>query len=278
VRFLGHDRAGRFSVLCFDNRGLGRSDKPLARYTTSQMALDVADLVDHVGWTGDRAVHVVGISMGGMIAQELAAHVPARVASLTLVSTAAAAENVGAWHEMIGKRLTMLMPKSLAGNIEFTARQCFTQQWLDSPDDGDVPSPATTPRCKPSPAPGGEYGTFATNFQRFQALELHKRRDPGTWSNAGFACQLMAGATHKKTAEQLREIAERVGRDRIAVVHGTGDQIFDPGLARKLIDAMGPGEVQIIEGAGHAPVFENAAWFNPWLEGWLERVHGGSPS
>ena len=55
----------------FDNRGMGESDKPLLRYTTSEMAKDVVELLDHVGWTQERNVHVVGISMGGMISQEL---------------------------------------------------------------------------------------------------------------------------------------------------------------------------------------------------------------
>lgn len=50
---------------------MGESDKPLLRYTTSEMAKDVIELLDHVQWQGTRSVHVVGISMGGMIAQEL---------------------------------------------------------------------------------------------------------------------------------------------------------------------------------------------------------------
>ena len=53
------------------SRGIGDSDKPLLRYTTSEMAKDVVELLDHVGWTEERDLHVVGISMGGMIAQEL---------------------------------------------------------------------------------------------------------------------------------------------------------------------------------------------------------------
>lgn len=50
---------------------MGESDKPLLRYTTSEMAKDIVELLDHVGWKDGRSVHVVGISMGGMIAQEL---------------------------------------------------------------------------------------------------------------------------------------------------------------------------------------------------------------
>ena len=68
---FGHTDADKYTSLIFDNRGIGDSDKPLLRYTTSEMARDAVELLDHIGWTADRSVHVVGISMGGMIAQEL---------------------------------------------------------------------------------------------------------------------------------------------------------------------------------------------------------------
>lgn len=68
---FGHTGAEKYSCLIFDNRGMGESDKPIMRYSTSQMARDTFELLDHVGWIGERAVHVVGISMGGCIAQEM---------------------------------------------------------------------------------------------------------------------------------------------------------------------------------------------------------------
>ncbi len=68
---FAHDQASRYTSLIFDNRGMGESDKPLSRYTTSEMAKDVVELVDHLGWTRERQLHVIGVSMGGMIAQEL---------------------------------------------------------------------------------------------------------------------------------------------------------------------------------------------------------------
>lgn len=68
---FAHDKGNVYSSLVFDNRGIGSSDKPKFRYSTSEMAKDVVELVDHLGWTGNRELHVIGISMGGMIAQEL---------------------------------------------------------------------------------------------------------------------------------------------------------------------------------------------------------------
>jgi pimeloyl-ACP methyl ester carboxylesterase len=53
------------------NTGMGLSDKPILRYSTSEMAKDVLEILDHLGWTAERELHVAGVSMGGMIAQEL---------------------------------------------------------------------------------------------------------------------------------------------------------------------------------------------------------------
>jgi len=68
---FGHENADKYSSLIFDNRGMGASGKPLMRYSTSEMAKDILELLDHLGWTHERELHVVGVSMGGMIAQEL---------------------------------------------------------------------------------------------------------------------------------------------------------------------------------------------------------------
>ncbi|KAG7397217.1 hypothetical protein PHYBOEH_001095 [Phytophthora boehmeriae] len=71
-------------ILSFDNRGLGGSDVPWWRYTTSGMAQDALALMDYLKWD---TAHVVGISMGGMISLELASAAPKRVRSLTLMVT-----------------------------------------------------------------------------------------------------------------------------------------------------------------------------------------------
>jgi len=65
----------------FDNRGIGKSDVPSGRYTTTMLAKDALDLVDSLGW---HKFHVVGISMGGMISQELSLLAKDRILSLSL--------------------------------------------------------------------------------------------------------------------------------------------------------------------------------------------------
>lgn len=76
-----------YRVLRFDNRGIGRSGCPPGPYTTAQMAADAKALVDRLGL---RKVHMLGVSMGGMIAQEYALAYPETLASVVLACTYAA--------------------------------------------------------------------------------------------------------------------------------------------------------------------------------------------
>ena len=75
-----------YQVITFDNRGVGKSDKPSSPYTVRTMADDTIGLLDYLGV--DKA-HVLGVSLGGMIAQEIAINYPERVGKLILGCTAA---------------------------------------------------------------------------------------------------------------------------------------------------------------------------------------------
>ncbi|TQV96441.1 glycylpeptide N-tetradecanoyltransferase [Cordyceps javanica] len=324
--YFGHDHADRYTMLLLDNRGVGTSDKPLARYTTTEMAADVAEVLDQIGWTAPRSLHVVGMSLGGMIAQELACAHPRRLRSLTLLCTTAALESDRPVLETLCDRFHLLRPKGLERIIHDTAVRLFPRAWLVAPDEAaGVPSPHTTHRCGPapssrpspgapetvvtatmlrpndsgvdlspassgsmvealekgldldtsSPAPtgtgtggggGGAYRRFGSNYQRYQAEEMTKYYPPNVFSRQGLLCQLAAVVGHRKSASQLRDMADAVGRDRILVLHGTDDRMIGANNGEKLVRMIKPAVGLIVDGMGHAPIMERAAWFNELME------------
>ncbi|OTB02930.1 hypothetical protein M426DRAFT_322175 [Hypoxylon sp. CI-4A] len=259
--YFGHVRGSKYSVLVMDNRGMGRSDKPLMRYTTSEMARDILEVVDYLGWISPRLLHVCGISMGGMIAQELAYLAPDRISSLNLISTAAYIENTTSFTENMMNRITMLLPKSLDRSIQYAADAIFPSAYLAEPDNAEVPD-ESVPKCR---IPAGGYGKFSSNYQRFAAQEMTKQRDKDGFTKKGFLLQLIAAGWHHKSPSQLKELGDRVGRERILVLHGTSDKMISTPHGRKLIAFLEPGQGLIVDGLGHAPINERAKWFNELL-------------
>jgi pimeloyl-ACP methyl ester carboxylesterase len=73
-----------YRVITLDNRGVGKSNKPPGPYSTRMMADDTIGLMDLLGI---EKAHIMGVSMGGMIAQELAINYPQRVMKLILACT-----------------------------------------------------------------------------------------------------------------------------------------------------------------------------------------------
>lgn len=79
---LGRD----FDLLAYDQRGLGQTDKPAGPYVMADYADDAAGLLDAIGW--DNAL-VMGVSFGGMVAQEFALRHPHKIKRLVLACTSA---------------------------------------------------------------------------------------------------------------------------------------------------------------------------------------------
>ncbi|MFX8164539.1 alpha/beta fold hydrolase, partial [Acinetobacter baumannii] len=78
--------AEHFHVLRYDARGHGASDAPTGLYSLDRLGRDVVELLDALGL---QRVHMLGLSLGGIVAQWLAIHVPERIDRLVLSNTAA---------------------------------------------------------------------------------------------------------------------------------------------------------------------------------------------
>lgn len=114
-------------VCWFDNRGVGRSSSPGGLYSTHQMAGDAHALLDHLGW--DR-VHVVGVSMGGMISQHIALQRPERVRSLTLLASSPMGRTVRPTQEGLKRWLEVQTSRDLKTRQRAMARLLFSDKTL----------------------------------------------------------------------------------------------------------------------------------------------------
>ena len=248
---LGHAKASQYTCLLFDNRGMGGSGKPLSRYSTSEMAKDTLELVDHLGWTEDRELHVIGVSMGGMIAQELALMIPNRIGSLTLVSTAARLKSTVGYFENLKNRINMFIPKSPDDQLAEVKTRIFSEKFLDSPDDEWIVAP------------------FPNQGDRFAALDTEKRMDPG-FTRRGFMLQAIAAGWHHKSPEQLKKLGDEVGRGRIQVFHGVLDKMLTFPHGEVLLQDLGGEAAGVgwwrVEGVAHVISWERRKEFNEKVE------------
>lgn len=96
--------AERFKILAFDQRGLGQTDKPDTPYTMFNYASDADALLEALGWN---SCLVMGVSFGGMVAQEFALYYPQRVEKLVLACTSSGSAGGASYplHELSGLKL-----------------------------------------------------------------------------------------------------------------------------------------------------------------------------
>ena len=113
----------KYRVLRYDMRGHGRSGTTPAPYTMAQLADDAVALLDALKID---KVHFVGLSMGGMIGQQLGARYADRVHSLTLCNTASEMAPRSMWDD----RLAMAKEKGIAAMVEPTLQRWFTPAFL----------------------------------------------------------------------------------------------------------------------------------------------------
>jgi 3-oxoadipate enol-lactonase len=117
--------AAHLHVACHDQRGLGRTDIPPGPYSMADYAADALAVADHLGW---RTFALVGVSFGGMVAQEIAVTAPERIERLALVCTSAGGKGGASYplHELVG-----LDPDDRARRYLTLLDSRFTEEWLD---------------------------------------------------------------------------------------------------------------------------------------------------
>lgn len=118
-------------------------------------------------------------------------------------------------------------------------------------------------------------GKFPTNGDRMAAQEINKRADIQGFTRKGFLLQAIAANWHYKSPAQMKELGDKVGRDRIMIVHGTKDNMIPFPHAEVLEKDLGPGvQFKAFEGKGHALFIEERDKFNALLEEFVHRTEG----
>lgn len=217
--------AEHFRVITFDNRGAGGSSKPDGPYTTQMMAADTAGLLDALEVQG---AYVMGHSLGGFIAQELALARPDLVEKLILASTTHGGPNV-----------IPITPEAL---------EVLTKR------EGD-PVELVKRGIRVACAPGFE------DRQPEVVQELLEYRLTNPVPPAQYQAQVMAGAAHN-AEDRIGQITCPV-----LILFGEHDKVVPPGnadlLARKLPNA----QVKILPGVGHVfPIEDPQATVEAMLE------------
>jgi len=122
--------AGRFDLLACDYRGVGSSGPVAGAYCMADLAADAVGLLELVGWS---ACRVVGVSFGGMVAQELAVSDPGRIERLALVCTSAGGRGGASYP--LHRLLDLSPPQRAAMRLTLTDSR-WDDGWLaDHPGD-----------------------------------------------------------------------------------------------------------------------------------------------
>jgi len=200
--------AKHYRVIAYDQRGVGWSDKPDEPYTIPMLADDLAGLMDALKI---KQAHVLGISLGGFVAQEFALKYPERVRRLILCST-----SFGGTHatppapDMV---VALLTP--VAGEDDLRERVALSlSPAYAATHPEDVDHMVAARLDNPQPA-------YAYRRQLMSAA---------TWTSEGRLGQILAPTL---------------------ILAGTADTIVPPGNAELLATAIPHAEMRLLEGAGH---------------------------
>lgn len=213
--------AAEFRCIAPDNRGAGQSDQPDIPYTIRMLADDTAGLLDALGLS---RAHVAGLSMGGMIAQELALNYPDRVLTLQLHATLA---RLDPFVRAVGESL--LKARATLRREEFVQALL---PWLLCPR------------------------TYAERPELVELIVQRLVENPYPAS--------LTGLTRQAEACWAHDALDRLGRIRCPTLITVGaEDIFIPlRFSRELQERIPGAELLVIEGGGHGYLWEQANTFN----------------
>jgi 3-oxoadipate enol-lactonase len=203
--------ARHFRVIALDNRGIGRSGGSPWPYFAGRMADDAVAVLDSAG---EERAHVYGISLGGMVAQEIALRHPDRVDALVLGATTAGGAG--------------------AARGEFTAMSFFSR--VRTMDEEEAHWAAV-------PYMYGE--RTRRRYAGRIGEDIARRLEPAAPSLATHVQQLAAAGAHR-TEHRLDEIAAPT-----LVVHGAEDVVVPVENGRALAAGIRDAELRVWPGAGH---------------------------
>jgi pimeloyl-ACP methyl ester carboxylesterase len=230
IHGLGYDRRGwgpaptilaeRFRVITFDNRGVGESDAPPGPYTIAEMAADAAAVLAEAAV--ERA-HVVGTSLGGMIAQELALRSPHRVGTLVLSST------------------------TPGGDDAFPMPQASVELYAAFADD---PSRENLQRVVENSLSAQTVATRPELVEEIVRYRLDHRPGRDAWlaqasAGVGFSSRSALAALDTPTL----------------LIHGMDDNVVDPRNSELLAHALPDAELLLVPLTGHLGFWEQATYF-----------------
>ncbi len=225
--------AKHFSVITFDNRGVGQSTVPAKPFTISDMAADTVRLMDVLSID---SAHIFGVSMGGLIAQILSLDYPNRVKGVALGCT-----THGGRHAVQPEKEVMTA-LARAGDPNIPAEEAARDK---------TPILLSERFIKEEPE----------RVEEFVALAVKHQPTP-----EGAAGQMGALSVFN-VKERLGEI-----RSPVLVITGSVDRMMPPENSRLLAQGISGAELYVVEGAGHSFFFERPDEVNKVLIGFFGKV------